>query len=819
MKKYILLLLLLVSTGVAMAQDPLSQIFKPKAPEGDRLDSLLALLNAKKGVKIRPYTAVITKEAITHHGPFTVHEVRDSFFIELPDTLFDRRMQLIHRLVKGAFTRLTGGGGSFLPGDDLETKTVYFAPGPNSSINLLTDVQSSQADPTSRIAAALKSANTDPILQSFNIVAIDKERHCYVIDATSFLKASSPLTSIDKDPGKSFHVEYVHAYPINVEFGIYRAYGITQQPLVTNSSFILLPKVPMQQRIFDRRVGYMTDFINYFSDDQQKVEKRQFILRWRLEPRSADLERWKRGELVEPNKPIVIYIDPSTPKQWVKYLIMGINDWQKAFEKAGFKNAIIGREWTKSDSVNLDDARYSFIDYQASDHTSAYGPNIHDARSGEIIQTHIAWSHNVMSLLHDWYMIQAGATDPRARKPKFDDELMGQLIRFVVSHEVGHTLGLRHNFGASSTVPVEKLRDKEWLRKYGHTASIMDYARFNYVAQPEDKVPAEDLLPHIGDYDLWAIEWGYKYSGANTVEEDKKITGRWATERLKENPRLWFGSMEGEKKNSSNWTIDPRSQADDLGDNNMIANTYGIKNLKRILPNLPSWTHEANGQYQNLEAAYKVLKEQYKKYLVQVLVNIGGVERTYKTEDEKGNVYAPVSKAKQKQAIAFLNDELFTTPRWLIDPAVVNKVPLSADESTDFIGDLQVRALNSLLDTSQFTALSNLETRFGKESVYTQREYLKDIHRSIWGEVATAKPMDAYRRNLQKSYIGALSDIVLSVDPGVTETECFSIATAELLQLEKEMETALPKYTNLADRNHLESQIAAIKRIFETKTS
>ncbi|NOW96052.1 zinc-dependent metalloprotease [Mucilaginibacter sp. SG564] len=818
MKKYLILFIILLSFGNAKAQlpFPFGQT-KPKT-EGDRLDSLLALLNGKKkNTKIRPYQAVITKDAVSEKGLFNVYRVRDSIFFELPDSLFERRVQLIKRLTKGTASK--GPAGTIMPGEEIDDKTVYFSFGRNSTIDLYEDVILNLADPKSNIAAAVKNASANPILNSFTIVAIDKKRSVYLVDATSFIKSRTPLNSIGTDAtAKAFDLDYVHAYPINVEFGIYCTIGNSAVPIQLNASFIELPKVPMQQRILDRRIGYLSDFAYYYSDDQQKVEKRNFILRWNLQPRQQDVEKWKRGELVQPSKPIVIYIDPNTPKQWVKYLILGINDWQKAFEKAGFKNAIMGKEWPKNDTIHLDDARYSFIDYIPVEKTNAYGPNIHDMRSGEIIQTHIAWYHNVMSLLHNWYLIQEGANDPRARKAKFDDELMGQLIRFVINHEVGHTLGLKHNLGSSSQTPVANLRNKEWLKNHGHTASIMDYARFNYVAQPEDKIPAEYLMPRIGEYDYWAIEWGYKYSGATSAEEDKKISGRWITEKLAKNPRLWFGSMEGENKSSPGWTVDPRMQPEDLGDNNMIANTYGIRNLKRILPNLAKWTQEPGGQYENLNSAYDALTDQFRKYMGQVLVNVGGIERTYKSEDEAGDIYAPVPKAMQEQALAFFGEQLFTTPAWLLDAEVINKIPQDKGDP-DFVGDLQVRVLNSLLDTGKLTSISSLNSRFGSQKTFSQSEYIAHIHKMIWDNLATGKPMDFYRRNLQKSYIGALIDIIVTVDPNVTETESYTTARTELIRLRKELESALPKFNNADDRNHIESQLEVLKRAFNEKSS
>src|SRR5260221_8456101 len=369
-----------------------------------------------------------------------------------------------------------------------------------------------------------------------------------------------------------------------------------------------------------------------------------------------------------------------------------------------------------------------------------YGPQIHDPRSGEIIQTHIGWYHNVMELLHDWYMVQAGATDPEARHAKFDEELMGQLIRFVSSHEVGHTLGLRHNMGSSSTVPVEKLRDKAWLDVHGHTPSIMDYARFNYVAQPQDNIPETDLFPRIGEYDRWAIRWGYAYSGARSAKEDAKIVNKWIIDSLKANPRLWFG---GEGYNG-----DPRAQAEDLGDNNMKASEYGIRNLQRILPNLIEWTREEDDKYDNLSDIYKQVASQFGRYMGHVLRNVGGVYETFHSVEEPGDVYEPTPRARQHEAVVFLNDRLFETPRWLLDNSILNKI--SSPSSGDPVGSIQTGVLGSLLSSSRLNNLLQSTNRYGPVKTYTVEDLLEDTRKGVWKELTTHKAIDVYRRNLQK---------------------------------------------------------------------
>ncbi len=772
--------------------------------------------------KIQPYNNIITSDYITHRGLFTVHQLQDTVFFEIPESLLHRDIEVINRLVKGP-----GGTGVF-SGEELDEHTIQFEKGPDSTIRIRYDLVVSHADSSSDIYKAVQKSNLNPIVISFPIKAYSPDSG-YVIDVSKFLRdktfvnSIAPGSAISKSLNinglRDFYIESVHAYPINVEMSISKNTdskipGLppgTPVTLETHTSFIELPEHPMEQRAFDPRVGFFADQVYTFDDHQQKTEERKFILRWRLEPKEEDMEKWKRGELVEPKKPIVIYIDPATPKQWRPYLIQGINDWQKAFEKAGFKNAIVGKEWPEYNPLmQMDDARYSFINYLPSETENAYGPNIHDPRSGEIIQTHIGWYHNVMQLLHDWYFIQAAATDPKARHAKFDEELMGQLIRFVSSHEVGHTLGLRHNFGSSSQTPVDSLRSKAYLDAHGHTASIMDYARFNYVAQPEDNIPEYDLFPRIGEYDKWAIEWGYKNSNASGFEEDKKIMRQLIMDSISKNPRLWFGN--GEIKNNT----DPRCQTEDLGDDAMRASAYGIKNLQRILPNLPEWTHEDGGIYENLDEMYRALENQYFRYMQHVMMNIGGVYNTRQGEGQKKAVYEPVPVAKEKEALDFFDRELFTTPYWILDSNVISKVSLPSQPN--FIEDLQVKVLNKLLDIGKINQLLANMRQFNDKALPVE-DYLKAIHQMIWKELKSGKAIDPYRRNLQKSYVGALQEILTSNKPEVTETDIYSIVRADFTRLQSEVRLAIPKQTNDINKYHLHDMEVRIKNTLEAKIS
>jgi Met-zincin len=440
---------------------------------------------------------------------------------------------------------------------------------------------------------------------------------------------------------------------------------------------------------------------------------------------------------------------------------------------------------------------------------NAYGPQVHDPRSGEIIQTHIGWYHNVMTILHDWYMIQAAAVDPKARKPKFDEELMGELIRFVSSHEVGHTLGLRHNFGSSSQTPVDSLRSKTYLDAHGHTSSIMDYARFNYVAQPEDHLTENELFPHIGEYDRWAIEWGYKNSNAPSADEDKKVISKWIVDRVGHNHRLWFGDGETRK-------FDPRCQTEDLGDDAAKASVYGIKNLQRILPHLPEWTREEDGVGHNLIGAYKALTDQYFRYMNHVLKNVGGVSFNIHGDFEPGQAVFPVSKAKQLEALSFFNNQLFTTPMWLLEPAVINRVALPV--APNFVEDVQVRVLNSLLDIAKINSLLASQKQFGEQAL-SPVVYLNILHQDIWRELKAGGPVvvDSYRRNLQKSYLASLTAVAASHDEASQETDASSLVKADIYLLKQDIDLAIPRTSDPMTLIHLKDLQYRIKDLMDHK--
>lgn len=746
---------------------------------------------SKVGGKQTPQTTVSQQK-----GLFDVVYTGNEWFFYVPDSLLSREFLVTVRYAS------TPANTNQYGGELVNEQTVYFQKAPGNKLLLRSRLLVNTADSVDAINKAIVISNTDPIIGSFKIESVERNR--YKIKVGSFFLEDNPAIGVTQQVkrsmglqvllGASSFIESIKSFPMNTEIRMVKTWMSSQSnnyaaastgkiTLGLNVSFVLLPKVSMQRRLFDPRVGYFADSFTYFSDNQQRVEPKRFITRWRLEPKdSADMEKMKRNELVEPKKPIVFYIDPATPKQWVPYLIQGVNDWQVAFEKAGFKNAIYAKEWPENDStMSMEDARYSCIRYLASSMENAYGPHVHDPRSGEILESHICWYHNVMALVHDWYMVQAGTLDEAAQKMKFDTELMGQLIRFVSSHEVGHTLGLRHNFGSSSTVPVDSLRSKSFLEKYGHTPSIMDYARFNYVAQPEDSIPRSGIFPRINDYDNWAIEWGYKpmfnaYDDVSDHWELEKLT----SERLANNPRLWFGDGE------TNRTNDARCQTEDLGDNAMQASEYGIKNLKRIVKVLPQWTYESNDiNGKNLSSIYNQVNSQFMRYCYHVIANVGGVYYNYKTVDQPGDVYVDEPKAKQEEAVAFLEHNVLTEPKWLIaEPYMLRIMP----NPQMFVERLGTKVLGSMLSSAVLDRMT---------ATYPVDEYLPRVYDYLFSEVSNNAQPSSYRKALQRYAVSRL----LSIFNTSQQKPYYPVVLKQLKMLQTRFKAASgqPHFAALAD--------------------
>ena len=811
MKKTTKLLLLSLTTII------LSCNSAKKTAEADAARKVMLAKKAKadklKKQQIQPYSKIVTKDAKTDIGLFKIHTIDDKYLYEIPDSLFDREMLMVTRIAKTA-SGLGFGGGK-------ENTQVLRWQVKDKKVLLRVVSNNVVADKSLPIHEAVVNSNFEPILYAFPIKAFSKDSTATVIDVTDLYKKdvnSLGLSVRNKknykvsrlDENKSY-IESVKSYPLNIEARHVKTYYASNPPsnsstgtisIEINNSMILLPKTPMKRRYFDKRVGWFTSSQTDYGLEAQKSKRLTYLDRWRLEVKDEDLEKFKNGELVEPKKQIVYYIDRATPVKWRKYIKQGIEDWQTAFEAAGFKNAIIAKdppsveedpEWTP------EDARYSVVRYLASPIPNANGPHVSDPRSGEILESDINWYHNVMSLVNGWFFTQTAAANKAAQNSEFSDEVMGELIRFVSSHEVGHTLGLPHNMGSSSAYKVEDLRDPEFTKKYGTAPSIMDYARFNYIAQPEDV--GVSLFPNIGIYDKYSIAWGYKPILDKTAEEEKETLDSWIMAHDGD-PLYRFGKQQRE-------TIDPSSQTEDLGDDAVLASTYGIKNLKRVVPNLIEWTTKNNSDYEDLKTMYGHVFSQFNRYMGHVANNVGGVYENYKTADQEGAVYSHVDKKHQKDCLLFINDQLFETPEWLISPEINDKIQASG--IIERINAVQTRTLNNLLSTSRMQRMIENESLNGNDA-YALTSMMRDLRNGVWKELNTGKNIDTYKRNLQRAHVNRLAYLMTST----SNSDIKAISRAELTTLKNLVRSRIGS-RNAITNIHLRDMAEQINAILDPK--
>ncbi|SOD14992.1 zinc-dependent metalloprotease [Pedobacter xixiisoli] len=810
-------------------------------------------LGAAAAAKPKPYDQVITNKAQTRLGLVISHKIEDKFFFEIADSVLNRDILVVSRISKASATLRDN---QVYAGDQIGSSVMRFEKGPNNKLFIRKiSFRAYSPDSTSSMYKSVQNSTVQNIAASFNVAAYAKDNKGVVVDATDFINSDNDVFYFSSPAAKTrfrlgaqladrSFINTIKTFPTNTEINVTKTYSMSAAPTTgaggggmmggggaagsitveLNTSLVALPKVPMKARYFDPRVGYFAVGYTDFDANPQGVKDLELVKRWRLEPKPQDMAKYKRGELVEPAKPIIFYIDPATPKKWVPYLIAGVNDWQKAFEKAGFKNAVIGKmapTKAQDSTWSLDDARNSAIVYKPSEIPNASGPSISDPRTGEIMESHINWYHNVMKLVRDWYFIQTAAVDKRARTVNFSDELMGDLIRFVSSHEVGHTLGLRHNHGSSSTVPTENLRNKKWVEENGHTPSIMDYARFNYVAQPEDNISKVGLYPRIGDYDKWAIDWGYRYfPDSKTVASDMKILDKMTVEAAK-NRRLWFGTETNPD--------DPHSQSEDLSDNAMKASEYGIKNLKVILSNLKTWTKQPGENYDELGNMYGQLTTQLGRYVGHVSKNIGGIYENPKTVDQAGLIYERTPAATQKEAVNWLNAQVFTTPKWLLDQSIldnINESPLVV------VSKLQNAALTRVISTRVLGNLIAAEAADGA-TAYKIADLFKDLNASIFTELKGGAAIDVYRRNLQKAYVDRLIAIINppaaptvaaaafgrggAAPSGLSasQTDAVSVVKGQLRELDKAIKAS--SHADTLSKYHLEDLSDRIEKALDSK--
>ena len=766
--------------------------------------------------KIITYTDFVKKDTKTDEGLFKVHDNKDKFLYEIPKSSLGKEMLLVTR-IKELPADL--GGGYINAGSKVNTQVIIWE-AYKDKVLLKVKSYNAIANDSLPIYKSVKANNLEPIIYAFDIKSENIDSTAILVDVTKFfstdIKAITGLPSYFRktykvkklDASRSF-IYSIKSYPKNIEVVQDFTFEADAPPsnkrtntitIRINQSMILLPENPMMSRVYDKRVGYFSLGNIDYNSEALKADSKRYIKRWRLEPK--DEAAYNRGELVEPKKPIIYYLDPATPKKLRKYIKQGVDDWQKVFETAGFKNAIMAKMPPTNEEdpeFSMEDVRYSSIRYVASTTRNAVGPSVSDPRSGEILESDIIWYHNHLRSYRNRYLLETGAANPSARTLNTSDKEIGDMMRMVIAHEVGHALGLPHNMAASFAYPTDSLRSGSFTQKNGIAATIMDYARYNYVAQPGDKNIR--FIRQLGPYDHYAINWGYrKIAHISTPEDEVKTLNKWI-EKKADNPIYRFGGQR----------FDPSAQTEGIGNNQVKSSTYGVKNLKIVAKNLPNWTSDQTNDYEDLSELYGELLSVWGRYVGHVVGNIGGVYEFNKKPSQAGDIYVAVTKAKQKEAMVWLQKNVFETQYWLLDKNILNKIGEAG--YADMMTKYQNRFLRTLLNTKTLKRM--IDAAIIQEDNYTTVDMISDLSNGIFSEAKTTKSVDLHRRNLQKSFISNMANLMKNA--ATKNTDISSIVRGELTTLKYNLNLASKRTVNKITKYHYKDAIVLINNTLDPK--
>jgi hypothetical protein len=780
-----------------------------------------AAKSSKKKSKFKSYDKVITSGAITDEGLFKTHQVGEDFFYEIPNKMLDKDLLWVTRIAQIPSNL---GGGYMNAGSKTNQQVVSWQRFQDKILLKVKSYSEVALDSTAAINNSVKVNNYEPTMYAFDIMAFDADSTATVIDVTKFFSTDVPSISglspglrkaykvrgLDKD--RSF-INSIKSFPENIEVKQDVTFTAAEPPsngsvgsisMQVNQSMILLPKEPMQPRLYDPRVGFFTVNQIDYSSAALKADEKTYIRRWRLEPK--DPEAYARGELVIPVKPIIYYLDLGTPESLKEYIKQGIEDWQKPFETAGFKNAIIARDaptLEEDPEFSPEDIRYSVVRYVASTTRNAVGPSVSDPRSGEIIESDIIWYHNHLRSYRNRYLLETGAANPSARTLNTNAEEIGEMMRQVIAHEVGHALGFPHNMAASYAYNVEDYRDGDFTQKNGIAASLMDYARYNYIAQPGDENIR--FVRQMGPYDHYATNWGYRViPNATSPKQETKTLNDWIMEKAGD-PKYKFGRQSSR--------FDPQSQTEAIGNDPIKASAYGIKNLKYVAKNLPEWTSDQTNNYDDLEELYGELLGVYSRYVGHVVTNVGGVNEDLKKPLQSGTVYSTVDKNTQKESVEWIQENVFDTPTWLVDKQILQNI--NPDGYFEVLRSVQTRHLNSLLSFDRIGRLINSETV--DTDYYAAIDLLQDLRMGMFSR----STIDIYKRNLQRAFVDRLEYLMTTApsrsDYNVAQSDVRALVRGELNTLQSTLVRKRNATTNKVDRYHYEDLLARVELILNPR--